>query len=851
MYITYLELHQYKPFDFTGISTIKMDLTSPITVIMGTNGSGKSSLLREMTPLPASRPDYHKNGYKKVTIVHDNEVYHLETDFSNKISPHSFKREGVELNISGTTKVQEELVFKYFGYTEDIRKLTHMDINMCKMGPSDRKNYFINTNTVNLSFIIKKHMKALSKVRECKANLAHLYARKADIESKLLTTDNYETLLQRYDSVSKQSVDLDKVIYALEVHISQLEKSLLEVNNVYPSNVLDTVKSVISRTLNTLPSLSSVDRSSSSTRATVISTQLDQLHLALRELDTELNKVCTELNTVSIKIKESNSTEPKLLEEQILSLDKEISTLVVSPELVLLPSYDSDKVTLDRVCVDVREILEPLLYKSCEVWSVDRFTRVTHVMNRLKYELSTIESTYSKSQEEYTALVKSSEEVISPIPVSCSDDSCTVRTTLIRKLQAMNVDIERLKKHISITGLAVKKLQRKITLLADKLTIQHPLVHTVVKLQNIRNNTPILSRIIDSDKYTKLIYTSPLQIIKYIQDTITNTARYHLQQEKISQKQKLLVELDKVKLSSQLSVEYLQKQLQQLEDTRSTLLSSYANIERNISQLSTELSTVNTYNELHSLVCKYEGIMSDYLKYSMLKASIEYYTNIVHKCRQRKTEIATELADIQLTVKTQKSLRDRYEEEVVKHISTYENSLSAYTQIEAALSPKSGIPHKYTVKYINSLIKNVTYFTSKIFTYPLTINELDEHSSIDFSLPVSVDKVQVKDISKTSKGQSEVINFAWSQAILYHLKLLDKYPIILDEIGTGFDPIHTQRFIEFLYELIERKYVSQIFLVNHGTIVSSGFVNSNIICIKEDNVILPEVYNNNTTIVKY
>ena len=77
MIIKKLILSGYNRLLNTGISEINIVPQNKITLIIGTNGSGKSSLLKELTPLPAISQEYSKTGFKYVEIEHDNKFFNL------------------------------------------------------------------------------------------------------------------------------------------------------------------------------------------------------------------------------------------------------------------------------------------------------------------------------------------------------------------------------------------------------------------------------------------------------------------------------------------------------------------------------------------------------------------------------------------------------------------------------------------------------------------------------------------------------------------------------------------------------------------------------------------------------
>ena len=100
-------------------SAIDIDLTNPLQIIVGCNGSGKSTLQRELAQLYADAADYHKNGIKIIEVDYHNKEYIVSSDFSLS-KPHSFMRDGTELNPSGKITVQKELILQEFGLDDNL-----------------------------------------------------------------------------------------------------------------------------------------------------------------------------------------------------------------------------------------------------------------------------------------------------------------------------------------------------------------------------------------------------------------------------------------------------------------------------------------------------------------------------------------------------------------------------------------------------------------------------------------------------------------------------------------------------------------------------------------------------------
>ena len=122
MLIRKLSLSGYNRLATTSIKTIEIQPKNKIVLIIGLNGCGKSSLLKELTPLPAISQEYQKDGYKFIEIEHNGKIFSLLSDFGSA-HKHSFRVDGEELNQPGTLQIQRELVKEYFNITQEIHDL--------------------------------------------------------------------------------------------------------------------------------------------------------------------------------------------------------------------------------------------------------------------------------------------------------------------------------------------------------------------------------------------------------------------------------------------------------------------------------------------------------------------------------------------------------------------------------------------------------------------------------------------------------------------------------------------------------------------------------------------------------
>ena len=108
MVLKKLVLHRFKRFFLSGVEHFEYIPNSNVTVIAWGNGLGKSSLLSQLHPLPADlKKDYREDGYKYLEFTIGTDNYIASSGYVAK-GKHSFIKNDIELNTSGTGAVQKQ-----------------------------------------------------------------------------------------------------------------------------------------------------------------------------------------------------------------------------------------------------------------------------------------------------------------------------------------------------------------------------------------------------------------------------------------------------------------------------------------------------------------------------------------------------------------------------------------------------------------------------------------------------------------------------------------------------------------------------------------------------------------------
>ena len=159
MKIISLTLIGYRNFKLRQIHHFHYRPTLKTQLILGTNGSGKSSILKELSPLPAHHSDFEKEGRKEIEISHNGKHYLLQSLFGQEGNRYPFIIDGENLNPGFTVTVYKELVKEHFNYTPEVHSLLIGSIRFPTMSINDRRNWFMKISDTDYTYALKYYQK--------------------------------------------------------------------------------------------------------------------------------------------------------------------------------------------------------------------------------------------------------------------------------------------------------------------------------------------------------------------------------------------------------------------------------------------------------------------------------------------------------------------------------------------------------------------------------------------------------------------------------------------------------------------------------------------------------------------
>ena len=841
MKIEYLQLKGYKRFKLANIAEFELNVNNDITVITATNGYGKSSLLRELTPLPPVRTDFEKDGNKKLKIRHEGHDYVLSSDFTNRTSPHSFIRDNEELNVSGTTDVQEELCEKYFGITSIIRNILFGKTKICNMTKAERKNLFLSVNPMDLTLILESFKKAQYLNRKCKNNLQHLYARKADIESKLIDKellDQHEVTCEKYRNIVSET---ELAINELRQHVAYLGETYKREMEVFSQcrqdDFVHKTKATIKDIRPHLISYSDISRDDAEYHK-----QYTDVISDISSMTARRDTLVEQIRTLSTEVEEckkylENAVERPItkIEEELTQLYAEIKKLGDFTNFTTIAEHDLQR--YDGIYNEINELILNMASWDVTFISPVEASTLARQLEDVGRNLISLNSERTTIVSRMDAITKQLENntANAKIPTDCGHDSCGLKT--IFQSQNSGLELER------------NDLSKKLLALDGKIatvTKQHE------ELQNACAKFLAVDYIKHYDRLSGLLYryfnavddwnNNLLNLLKGNPTDITIKLQHYLSRCKdfiryntlMSEKNKLEAELKVSTEANATSTEFVRNKLNQATTNIDKNMEALKVIGESISELCATRDRYHQYVEDIRKVKQLDEYAQQYAIGCEASASCEYWRKVGNELLRVRSDFKAKEAELLRIVKEQTTLRASYQTEVVDQIKIYEADQKKYTAIEAALSPTSGLAHKSMLKYLNAVISNVNYFIAQIWSYPMRLIPYAEDQAIDYGFKIEVGNDLIPDINQLSDGQTEVINLAFILTILLQLRMLDKVPFFADEIGRTFDSVHRMQILKFLGRMVDEHMIEQLFLVNHFALFTDGFTSADVICLSPD-----------------
>lgn len=801
-----IELCGYKRFSLNQFERIEIDFTAVAQVILGTNGSGKSSLLEQLSPLPAIPADFSKNGYKVIHIEHNHKIYKLSSKFGTP-HPHSFLVDDEEFNTGGTITVQRELVKQHFGYTPELHHLLLGKETFDKMSPTRRKDVFVKLCDENYEYAIRIYNALRDRLRDVSGAIKIAKATLAAESEKLILEDEEKALVD-------ETAKLHEFLSTLLENRKPVESPIHEIDNrdVHIEHQLlaqaRTLDSLLDKCDGMVKSIAEYD-----------SEMNDQQGIYLRESG-RLEHMGKELNSVSEKIRILQQSDARSIEELdawLQSANQRLKELLSA--LTIQLDFDQNA-----------------------IYAVDCF-------NSVKDQLVHVFAELPKNVDKQYSQVKLTEARDVKALRSRSRDAAA------EHLHKVNGQIQHQEKHRDNPDLSCPKCSHSFSTVFRQAAYENMKLEREEVLANI---STLDKEIVELDQFIERCATYGAGFRQFHQisqanqplSVYWNWLREEGCLDQNPDKAAYLIN----RISSDLSV-WVQIQELSAAITDKTILranvasvgsADLASLLEQRMRLNDEMSVcADAANQAQLWRATLQGERNRLQQVGSVRTKLSQLMSDRKRSHKERMETMRRLAYNEMVRQVQNTLATK--EKMLGSVSMQKNLVANLSQqvddlvmrekslsvLVKRMSPTEGLIAEGLFGFLKNFVDRMNVFIEKVWAYRMVIEPCGfvEGASVDldwkFPMDVQGHETPIPDISCGSTGQIEMVNLSFKVTAMSYLPQ-QQLPLFLDEFGRTLDVSHKSTAMAVVRNIIEESTFPQVFIISHdfhqyGSLVNSEF----------------------------
>nr|DAP97882.1 MAG TPA: STRUCTURAL MAINTENANCE OF CHROMOSOMES PROTEIN [Caudoviricetes sp.] len=815
--------------------TIEIDFSKSnnnVVLLTGPNGSGKTSILSCLHPFPTNgnmdvRSDNpiivpRENGYKEIHISDGDDLYVIQHFYTRNGDKHIIKsyiqKNGVELNENGNVTSFKEIVEKELGLEQDYMKLTRLGSNVTNfidMKRQERKNFtgkiiseadiylsyhkkiMADKNKVNIQInhtsdlIRRLQVDDLGELKKAQKSLQHQIE---DLTAKIEKANSELSVLQYQLNDCGDIPAMRERIQEKEKELKHIQKALARASEIKIS--VSTLKSMIEEAKIAILKAKSSLNTNVITRTGI----LNQLDSIANEIDSIRREIARIEDDQNVKDMEANI---ELLRETIRRRAKESGIAGYVRPCSKAEMEDLIKM-LDK-CMDILlstyELGKGPIQKAVSFFhtktDIEKYTRE----NREKIKRNKMQSL---CEQVYAEISKD----IGLLGPDCKNPSgCRVYDFYQRiyeyATQAPDKVIED-ETFLAYTKMAYNNIQTVLKYLRD----YHDIFE---KMPECIKDQFLMSTVLTHICNMEWIYDK--DIIFHELGLITDDELQDADLEELSRQKSMLAQYKKANSN----IEYFQNKLEELINSRTTLMGQLDEVKETINSLNREIAekeaSVSDYEDMvvameheDEVETEFNDLRSKLTLASQLSLQIREKTSILNDLQFRKNKMSKTHQDNEFRIENYK----RYK----KDLDELSSKFTDLEYLARALSSREGIPLIFIQAYLKDIKDIANQLLDVVYDGDLHLEDF-EITADEFGIPYSTKGTTVKDVIYASQGERSFISLALSFALTY--KSISKYNImLLDEIDATLDISNREKFLHVLEMQIDMIHAEQVFVISHN-----------------------------------
>ena len=822
MRIVSLELKGYKRLALSLCDTITIDFVKPIQVILGTNGSGKSSIKNEATPLPGYHRDFYVGGYKKVIIEDKGMHYELLSEFPRGTGLHSCRciDTGDYYQEKGTYKVQLELVENMFGWTKEIHDVLLGNKRFTEMSVTERRNWLTKLCPIDMSPAFDLFKKTSSYVRDKKGFIKQVGERLVKEAENALSDDELKRIEEDIKYYHKKLMDSLTVVSDVTAPTFDVQDRL--------ATWIEECKTLLSREPipNIAVRVNDKDewleaRNNLKEEITYLQSRIDTIVQQVSEYESTLKDITQaasgDIDTLTTKrtqlLKEKEALEQTL---QGITITTKYPTLDVS-------HWSHDEHHFVDVIKNVAMVITAIPNNRDGYFSGSKFNAATERMAELTSLKSRLEHGIDKRHNRLDDIHR------------CHDITCPTCNTVF-KPGVEKDEKAAIEQSIEKAADKLEEVVKELEKLSQYLTECEEYKQSISAYRGVVNTYPQLAVLWEYYLDNKLITTEPQGEVAHLQTWADITAARIALHRKSSEFNVVDNELRSLQGVDKQYINKLKDHITTRTAEVGTLTQALREYKKRLSKIEHDIELATRYRkEVSSKIEEYEEIVQgfhDTVAYDFQQSLAVERSRFISKSNQLEGEKNKHLVRL--------GTRDVLNEE--KEQAIREQKLMDY--VVKALNPTGGLIGRYLKASMGDIVERMCKIIEQVWTYSLVVeaSPLDK-DDLTYKFPIKTPQISVEDISLGSSAQKDIINLSFILVAMNCLDI-DECPLYLDEFGSSFDVIHRQRLMTFLTQCLDNKFIHQCFFISHyvsmfGAVREHG----DVIVLDDSNIEVPEVYN--------
>lgn len=826
MFITRLVLHRCKRFHVRGIETFEITPQLKTQIILGTNGSGKSSLLRVgFTVMPPSKDDFHPGGYKIIRCLKNGNEYELRTIFEGKSPEHHFYivhgDELEDLNPGRTGSTQKELIKEHFGMTQELHEVLTGQTKFTAMSALERRDWITRLSSADFDYVIRLHGRVKKAIRAAQSFIDRQSGRLINETAKKLDDSAILELNQQSKMIRDQLAELFTQLNPIFNNTSyeDIAASIAYANGQISERADRMMK------IKLKPPVEVTGRSLEEIQEQVdeLKAQRGSLNAALQEVSEQYQIIDKQLHEVSIL----DGVDPVELQSEIAKLEAEIAEISASMKTGL----PAEQLTIDprhmSAVDDVIAALHAVIPGGAETFTREEVYKQQQVQQDLQ-------DTYRQG----TARISEIEYRLNHI-ASCSDVRCPNCSHTFK--EGVNKGEEEDLRETLRKGQNFKRnMEEKLAAVRDYLDRARSVSDSLHELDVLRDQHPYLAGLWNLFGQNGGVARGR-ELVPVCRDYLGDCNK--------------ALKIHRIRVSQLAS--HIEK-LNQIEkmDKSGSLREVHANLTHRMGEIQQEMGRVqakfqivqqyywdrknfaNDSDQLSQMITEQEALfekMVDFTFDEEVRAAIKKYQVSLAMLESSLTE-----AEMQAGI-----VRD-----ISNSIDEAKMDEDSLIMLEKILSPKDGIIAEQILVFINTFISDINDVIGSVWGYNLALDQCDlEDGEMTYKFPMFIHTRDnlIPDIKFGSDSIIDIVNQAF-RLVVYKLLGLDGYPLYLDEPARAFDAVHSGNLIMTMKEYIDDEKFSQVFYISHDYEGQNSFPNSQIAVMDESHVTLKRRFNEHVVI---